>query len=195
MSQAPDFILIKDLGAVVNWSAYHSSMGNAYAMYPNTTAKEFSTSRWDTTTPTSSVFYWYDNTSTNSQIAYCWHNVPGLQKFGEYTGSGADDGTFVELGFRPAIVIVKCTSDAGQEWVIWDDERSKYNENTTALYVDSDANESTVGTTRKIDFLSNGFKMRNGSSGATDYSGRIYIYAAWAEAPMNNLYGGQSNAR
>jgi len=55
--------------------------------------------------------------------------------------------------------------------------------------------ESTVGTTRKIDFLSNGFKMRNGSSGATDYSGRTYIYAAWAEAPMNNLYGAQSNAR
>ena len=78
----------------------------------------------------------------------------------------------------------------GQEWVIWDDERSKYNENTTALYVNSDASESTVGTSRKIDFLSNGFKMRNGSSGATDYDGRTYIYAAWASSPLK-----YSNAR
>jgi len=58
------------------------------------------------------------------------------------------------------------------------------------LYVNSVNDESTIGTSRKIDFLSNGFKMRNGSSGATDYDGRIYIYAAWASSPFK-----YSNAR
>ena len=42
-----------------------------------------------------------------------------------------------------------------------------------------------------IDFLSNGFKIR-GSNGQID-SDSSYIYAAWAEAPSFNLYGGQSN--
>ncbi len=50
-------------------------------------------------------------------------------------------------------------------------------------------------TGREVDFLSNGFKFRNGTSGATDAGSRTYIYCAWAEAPSVNLYGGQSNAR
>ena len=133
--------------------------------------------------------------TSSSFVLYAWHDVPGLQKFGKYTGSGISDGTFVELGFRPAVVLVKSSSTAGQEWVLWDDERSKYNINQTALYVESDTNESGAGTSRMVDFLSNGFKLRNGASGATDYSGRTYIYAAWAHQPMNNLYGAQSNAR
>ena len=54
---------------------------------------------------------------------------------------------------------------------------------------------SSTSSGREIDFLSNGFKFRNGASGATDYSGRTYIYCAWAEAPTFNLYGAQSTAR
>ena len=126
---------------------------------------------------------------------YSWADRPGVQRFGKYTGSGNDDGTCVYLGFRPAIVWVKCTSDSGQEWVVWDDSRSPYNEITTTLYIDQNLTEASVGTTRKVDFLSNGFNLRNGSSGATDYNGRTYIYMAWAHQPAHNLYGGQSNAR
>ena len=33
---------------------------------------------------------------------YCWHNVPGLQKFGKYGGNNSDNGSYVELGFKPA---------------------------------------------------------------------------------------------
>jgi hypothetical protein len=45
-----------------------------------------------------------------------------------------------------------------------------------------------------LDFLSNGFKMRT-TDADMNGSSRNYIYAAWAEAPTFNLYGGQSNAR
>jgi hypothetical protein len=195
LTQKPDFIIGKDLdNGSTNWAVYHSALGATKKIeLDNPAAAAANANYWNEEEPTSSLIYsnaasWMYTSA--SFVLYSWHNVPGLQKFGEYTGSGSDDGTFIELGFRPAIVIVKCTSDAGQEWVIWDDERSKYNENTTALYVNSAASESTVGTSRKIDFLSNGFKMRNGSSGATDYDGRIYIYAAWASSPLK-----YSNAR
>lgn len=156
---------------------------------------EFTTSRWNSTSPTASVFSWNDNTSTNDQIAYCWHNVPGLQKFGHYIGSGSDDGTFVELGFRPAIVWVKCNDSDFQEWVVWDNKRSPYNLVDKAIYHHSNATESDNGSSRKVDFLSNGFKLRNGGSGATGIAGRGYLYMAWAEAPAFNLYGAMSSAR
>ena len=195
LSQAPDFILIKDLGAEVNWSVYHSSMGNAKAMYLNNADDEFSTSRWNSTSPTANVFSWNDNTSTNDQIAYCWHNVPGLQKFGHYIGTGDDDGAYVDLGFKPAMLWVKCSSSDSQEWLLWDSKRSPHNLVDTVIYPHTNTSESDNGTSRKVDFLSNGFKLRNGSSGASGIDGRTYLYMAWAEQPVSNLYGATSTAR
>ena len=50
-------------------------------------------------------------------------------------------------------------------------------------------------TSYGIDFLSNGFKLRYAdSAGYTNYS-ETYVYAAWAEAPSIDLYGGGANAR
>jgi hypothetical protein len=43
-------------------------------------------------------------------IAYCWHDVPGLQKFGSYTGNNDADGPFIELGFKPSVLMVKRTA-------------------------------------------------------------------------------------
>ena len=146
-------------------------------------------------TPTSSVVTLGGSSSmngSNNYTLYCWHDVPGLQKFGKYSGSGNNDGTFVELGFRPTLVWVKSDSTAGQEWIVYDSKRTPNNAINKYLIIETNASDSTG---REIDFLSNGFKLRNGASGATDFSGRTYIYCAWAEAPVSNLYGGQSNAR
>lgn len=54
--------------------------------------------------------------------------------------------------------------------------------------------ESVFGASNRIDLLSNGFKIRDNGNWCNE-SGATYIYMAWAESPMHNLYGGQSNAR
>ena len=54
--------------------------------------------------------------------------------------------------------------------------------------------ESVFGASNRIDLLSNGFKIRDTGYWCNE-SGATYIYMAWAESPMHNLYGGQSNAR
>ena len=67
--------------------------------------------RWrDAYGPTSSVFGVYGgqgNRGTTDFIAYSWHDVPGLQKFGTYEGNNSTAGNFIELGFRPALIILK----------------------------------------------------------------------------------------
>ena len=133
-----------------------------------------------------------------------WHNVPGLQKFGTWTNNGSDDGTFVELGFRPAILLLKCT-DAGEEWYIINDDRYPNNlgpgSSTLVALQPSDWNDEAatvaMAVNAGVDFLSNGFKIRSTdtSAGEISYGTRNYIYAAWAYQPMNNFFGGQSNAR
>ena len=132
--------------------------------------------------------------TAGDHIMYAWHNVPGLQKFGTYMGNGSADGTYVELGFKPSVVIVKISeSGASGRWFMYDSARGETNPIDKTLNPDdSRAEESTYD----IDFLSNGFKHRYAdSAGYTNYDDHKYIYAAWAEAPTVNLYGGQSNAR
>jgi len=199
LGEIPDFVVCKNLGTNYNWFIWHNEFGNGAdaAIYFTDAAKTtgYVTQPFGTFTTSSLAFNNNDGVNGNyNYICYAWKNVPGVQKFGSYSGSGQNDGTFVYLGFRPAIVMVKSDSTNSQEWVIWNNNRSPYNEITTALDPSATSSEGTVGSTRKVDFLSNGFKLRNGSSGATDYSGRTYIYMAWADQPMHNLYGSSSNA-
>ena len=126
---------------------------------------------------------------------YAWHDVPGLQKFGKYFGNSNADGAYIELGFRPALLIVKRLEDAGNQWVIFDSERDKFNNGTTATYA-RNPDVGAEGTANKLDFLSNGFKWRKSDSYTNDSgSSTGFIYAAWAEAPSIDLYGGGANAR
>jgi len=74
-------------------------------------------------------------------------------------------------------------------WNIYDNKRDPINPMRNILKAENSGGD--VNTADRVDFLSNGFKIRssNFASNAT------YIYAAWAEAPEFNLYGAQSNAR
>ena len=48
---------------------------------------------------------------------------------------------------------------------------------------------------QSVDLLSNGFKLRGSGSEINEGSSNEYIYAAWAEAPSVDLFGGGANAR
>ena len=141
------------------------------------------------------------NASSVNYVAYCWHDVPGLQKFGSFEGNESNDGPFVELGFRPALIIFRNIDNSGTnyDWCIYDNTRSKSNPNDKFLCPNLNENENDRGdgnsdNARYVDFLSNGFKIRNNSS-ALNLNSHTIIYAAWAEAPAMSLYGGQPTAR
>ena len=117
------------------------------------------------------------NISSSTNVAYVWADVEGMQKFGTYNGNGDSDGTFVYTGFRPRMVFVKLTSGAG-EWTVFDTERDTSNQMENILQWDL-TNAETQVSTSKIDFLSNGFKLRGGGGGRTNQTGDPYIYGAW----------------
>jgi hypothetical protein len=183
-----------------DWIVYHTSLGATKRIKLNSTAAADSqTSQFNDTEPTSSLFTigTYDNINklNNNYISYLWRDVPGLQKFGQYFGNSNVDGPFIELGFRPALLIVRRLEDADNQWVIFDSKRDPFNNGTTATYIRC-PDTGAEGTANKLDFLSNGFKWRKSDSYTNDSGSSIgFIYAAWAEAPTFNLYGAQSNAR
>ena len=94
-------------------------------------------------------------------------------------GNANADGTFVYCGFKPAWIMVKVTT-ATNSWVIYDSSRSSTNIVNNRLRADlSNAEDTHNG----VDFLSNGFKLRDAGSSSTNAS-QTYIFAAFAESPF-----------
>jgi len=152
----------------------------------------------------STYYYSGSGNSGSDYIAYCWHDVSGLQKFGSYENTSSTEGAFVELGFKPAVLIFKCAENISSssglgDWIIKDTTRSPINNpsdnNTLVLNVSNAEDGYYTDSQAAVDILSNGFKIRHPNRSRGGDTGRLYIYAAWAEAPAVNLYGGQSNAR
>ena len=201
LSEKPKFILCKDLDNARNWGVFHEDVVTAdtRAFILNSTSGAFTsgTACWDVSAIDATTFtpYFRDDFGASygaDNIAYLWHDVPGLQKFGIYEGNGAGDGPFVELGFRPALVVCKNFDDT-QPWQVYDSKRGPINVIDKGLQWNS-SNAEYSGTDR-IDFVSNGFKVRGNGGVEPNVSGQTYMYAAWAEAPSIDLYGGGANAR
>jgi len=196
LSQAPDFMICKRNSSGADWGIYHRSAGKNKVLYFTTAAATTSTTAWNNNHPTDSLVFLNDNGTTNgtdSMFYYIWHDVPGLQKFGSFVANANADGPYVELGFRPALVVAKKSSGTGT-WFVIDSERDSTNPTKKFLeWNDADAEASSQ---ERYDFLSNGFKVK-APSGYTpnETSGDTYIYAAWAEAPTVDLFGGGANAR
>jgi hypothetical protein len=117
----------------------------------------------------------------NTYVAYCWHSVPGYSKIGSYTGNSSDDGPFVYTGFTPKYVMIKRTGVGN--WDIFDSVRHPNNPVDQPLWADLPDGEQDENVHR-VDFLSNGFKLRDDSA-SINLSG-TYIYMAFAETPLKH---------
>jgi hypothetical protein len=125
------------------------------------------------------------NKSGSDYIAYCFHSVEGYSKIGKFSGNGSADGPFVFTGFRPAWVMIKQSSTAGN-WNIMDNTRQTFNDadGGPVLRADVSNAEEEVNTMQgQIDILSNGFKVRANNS-SFNASGATVLYMAFAEAPF-----------
>jgi hypothetical protein len=184
---APSMIILKIRSTSGNWPVYHVSNGNTKAQYLDLTLSaggDF-TGAWNNTTPTSTLFTLGNSTETNASggtfVAYCFAPVAGYSAFGSYTGNGSTDGAFVFTGMRPSYVMFKSSSSA-TDWVVEDTTRSTTNVMDARLFPNTGDAELSNGN-GNIDFVSNGFKLRNAHS-AMNASGVTYIYMAFASNPF-----------
>ena len=192
LSAVPQFIVVKSLDRGTNWITYQAPLGAGKFLRLNqTNAESTSSSRWNDTTPTSTVFTVGNDGDLNNNdedyIAYIIANVQGYSKVGSYTGNGNADGTFVYTGFKPAFVFVKRTNDT-ENWTIMDNTRDPFNVAGNKLHPNTSGGTDAGAT---IDILSNGFKNRTTNAGANG-SGDSYIYMAIAENPFVTSTGNGS---
>jgi len=193
LGSAPAFFIIKRRSGTEDWLVYHHKNTSApetdHLLLNTTDATSDSDTRFDDTAPNGTEIALGNNAVCNGDgstyVCYAFKEIQGYSKFGSYSGSGSNtDGTFIYLGFKPSVVLFKCTSNAAN-WNIFDNKRSSSNGSNIVnnyLYPNkSDVEDSDA--TRGVDFLSNGIKHRNGFS-TLDDSGRTYIYLAFASSPL-----------
>ena len=195
LNTAPKAIIVKNRDDARPWTFSSTGIGFDHILKLNeTSAKENDDEMFNDTAPTNSVFSVKDNIFTNHNghkyIAYCFADVKGYSKVsGSYVGNGSSSGPYIHLGFKPAFIMVKNTSTGG--WQLRDNKRTTFNLLTNLNYANSSSAEQT---TDGIDFLSNGWKLRN-AAGDNNASGTAYIYMAFAENPFVTSTGVPGTAR
>ena len=192
----PKMIIVKARNSTQSWAVYHDDMNGTssynHAMFLDLANGKSSASNayWGANTMTlnTNLFSVGSDNTTGANgvnyVAYCFAEVEGYSKFGSYTGNNSNDGTFVYLGFRPAYVMIKSTGV--ESWYIWDSTRETENSVHQYLMANSANTEDTTSYTQIVDFVSNGFKLRE------DYwsgNGISYIYMAFAEESMKYSNG------
>ncbi len=132
--------------------------------------------------PTSSVIetsHIGTNNSSQTFMMWAWEPIPGYSKFGSYTGNGSTTGPTVTLGFAPGLLILRKVG--GDRWIMADNKRDTSNPNDKFLDAQDTHQESTLGLTGGVDFLSDGFQLKT-TDGGGNANNEEYIYLAWREA-------------
>ena len=183
LGATPEIIIFKSSTAISGWKMFTNQTSDPANQVmelsdPNGVAAR--TDAFNGTLPTSTLFslgtYSDVNNNGNDMIAYCFASVAGYSSIGSYTGNGSANGPIVNTGFEPAFLIVKRT-DSSANWRLVDNKRSPSNPRQKVLFPNLSNAESDVSDDA-VDFLTNGFQIKNNDS-SWNNNGGTYLYIAF----------------
>jgi hypothetical protein len=185
---APAFIIVKSRSNAFNWGVWHKNLAkydanHAYALGLNLTRIADATAQYAVFYPglNNTNVFGLGNESTSNQlnstyVVYCFAEISGYSAFGIFSHAALANGTFVYTGFRPRFLLLKGTDNASN-WIVHDAVCDPVNFVGRGVNANLSGAESTSNSLYSLDFVSNGFKMRN-----TGLNGN-FIYMAIAETP------------
>ena len=194
LGSVPGSIWVKRTDTTCDWQVYHQSLANTeYLVLNSTAAKATGATRWNSTTPTSSVFSLGTDATVNASggtyVAYIFaHNAGGFGltgtdnviSCGSFTNGSFPNLTPVTLGWEPQFVMLKAVNGNGG-WYIRDNMRGWVNsQSSTYLYANSSAAEANSTS------YPGGFPSADGfsCSSAFENGGNTFIYIAIRRGPM-----------
>ena len=190
LGTTPSLVIVKKIvGGSDNWCIYYNPLGGSSpqtqlngqegrAMFFNTNGFSTSSTYWNGTAADSTVFNLGTTSIVNENakgyVAYAFADVTGYQKFCGWYANAQTDGPFIYTGFKPAFFMMFNINNSGR-WMMADNKRNPFNEKDKKL---SPANTNAEATTGDIamDFLSNGIKIRGGSTSDANYANLNMMY-------------------
>ena len=179
----PELIIVKRRDTTADWDTYCSALANTeYVVLNTTAAKATGATRWNSTTPTASVFSIGTSTTTNASagtyVAYLFATCAGVSKVGTYTGTGAL--LTVNCGFTSSarLVLIKRTDSTGG-WYGYDSARGISSGTDPYLFLNDGLTGEVTGT-NYVDTDTTGFKVTAAAPAGLNASGGTYIFLAIA---------------
>ena len=216
LGSVPGCIIVKrlDFTPASDWQVYHRSNANTeYMVLNSTAAKATGATRWNSTTPTSTVFSLGTDTTVNANggtyVAYLFaHDAGGFGlngtdnviSCGSFTNSSGLD-TVVNIGWEPQWVLVKNISfeNSFTNWGIFDSMRGMTVSTDLPLVANTSESEAQVDDAQNgsMDYITptaTGFIVGNAASRRTLVGGSTAtcIYIAIRRGPMRVPTSGTS---
>ena len=197
LSAAPEMVIVRELPGGDDWNVYTvAGTGSGSLRLDSTTAFLADATLWNSTAPSSTVISLGTSNETNqsstAMIAYCFRSIPGVCKVGAYYGNNTVDGPFVWTGFKVVYLLLKNIGTTNP-WMVYDSARDPWNSTVRYLHPNSNAAGADGAGTRDIDFLSNGFKLRENDSDMNSTNTNRYVYVAMGSLGGNGtlppIYG------
>jgi|14BtaG_2_1085337.scaffolds.fasta_scaffold00034_13 hypothetical protein len=204
LGKAPAMIILKGRSSVEDWMVYHKDLTAGSEIKLNSTsaqADDVNNATWGDNHPSSvgsstfAVGYAGDsNSNGTTYVAYCFAEIEGYSKFGKFSGNSSLDGPFIHTGFSTKWVMYKNITSA-TDWMILDDKRIHNASNSQLDYLEPNTYDPEGDM--RLEFLSNGFKLREDSESGAKFNvtGETYIYMAFAENPFVTSGGVPVTAR
>jgi hypothetical protein len=195
LGSVPGCIIVKRTDTTADWQVYHRSLANTeYIVLNSTAAKATGTTRWNSTTPTSTVFSLGTDATVNANggtyVAYIFaHDAGGFGasgsdnviSCGSFTTDGSGNAT-VSLGYEPQWFLRKETSGTN-DWVIFDNMRGWSLSDDAFLYPNRSSAEASADRGNPT---ATGFTLTGQTASAT------FIYIAIRRGPMKTPTSGTS---
>jgi hypothetical protein len=183
LTVAPELMIVKERSAANNWWVYDAVDGNTkYSVLNSTAIPVTSSTAWNNTTPTASVFSIGTATNVNASaqtfVAYLFATLAGISKVGSYTGNGT--GQAIACGFGSGgarFVLIKRTDSTGG-WYIFDSVRGLTSGSSPYLLLNSTAAETTGNN--GVYASSGGFTLGATAITTTNIAAATYIYLSVA---------------
>jgi hypothetical protein len=182
LAAVPELMIVKRRAVIGAWDSYSASLANTeYVVLNTTAAKNTGATRWNSTSPTATVFSLGTATTVNASgepyVSYLFASAPGVSKVGSYTGTGTTQQ--INCGFTGGarFVLIKRTDSIGA-WYVWDTARGIVAGDDPYLLLNTTAAEVT--NTDFIDPASTGFEISSTAPAAINASGGTFIFLAIA---------------
>ena len=197
LGSVPGCIIMRKTSAVDDWYVYHrngndgtqTGLGllNSSAAF-DLTANTFGGPGAVPVFPTSTTFTIRNsiNATGATYIAYIFaHNAGGFGltgtdnviSCGSYTGNGGAGNT-ITLGYEPQWLLVKCSTNINQKWVLLDNMRGLpvNSQNEAVLFANTTAAESTAFTgSTSVSLTATGFILDGGATELNSKIGRAHV--------------------
>lgn len=199
LGSVPGCIIVKRTNTTADWQVYHRSNANTQYMVLNSTAAVATgTTRWNSTTPTSTVFSLGTDSTVNASggtyVAYLFaHDAGGFGltgtdnviSCGSFTTNGAVQS--INLGYEPQWLLFKNASTGGN-WLLRDSMRGWPGGATATGQANLYPNLSNAeDTASDLGPTATGFDVGSGLG-----SGTTWIYIAIRRGPMKVPTSGTS---